>query len=129
MTNNDIKKAFYDLLIEADLKKPIAYQGIDFKTPDEGQWLETAFAPNSGLDNSLAYDSGVIPRGILQVACYDRGGKGSFGVDKLAQDVADVFTKGTTLTGSVRVVSYPFIMPLDSDDDSISVIVSVEYSG
>lgn len=129
MTNNDILTGFNTLLQNANLGYPIGWQGVNFTPPDRGLWLETAFAPNSGLDNSLAYDSGVIPRGILQVACYDRGGKGTFAVNKLAQDVADVFTKGTTLTGSVRVVSYPFIMPIDIDDESISVIVSVEYSG
>lgn len=129
MTNNDIKNALYTILSDAALGYPIAWQGVNFTPPDRGLWLETAFAPNSGLDNSLAYDSGVIPRGIFQVACYDRGGKGTFAVDKLAQDVSDVFAKGTTLAGSVRVVSCPFIMPIDIDDDSISVIVSVEYSG
>ena len=127
--NNTIKGALYDILIAANLGYEIAFPAIKFTPPDSGIWLEVGFSPSSDLDNSMSYDSGYIPRGFFQVSVYDRPDLGSFNAGDVAEQIESLYSKGTTITGTVRVSSKPYQMPVDEEDSKFSIAVSIEYSG
>jgi len=127
--NNTIKQAIHGILTSAALGYPIGGPAVEFTPPDKGKWLEASFAPNSDLDNALAYDSGYIPRGIYQVVVYDRPGIGDQDAGLLAEQLQTLFAKGTAITGQVRIVKRPEILPMDAMDDRFGIVVSIEYSG
>jgi hypothetical protein len=127
--NNTIKQALHSILINANLGYPIAGPAVKFTPPDSGMWLEVSFAPNSDLDNALQYDSGYIPRGIYQVTVYDRPGQGDQAAGLLAEQIQLLYAKGTAITGQIRVIERPDIMPMDAADNQFGIAVSVEYSG
>lgn len=129
MTNNQIKQAFFGLLNAANLGYPISWPGVNFTPPATGSWLEVMFFPNASLDNGLAYDSTKTPVGIFQVSCVTRPGSGTIALGAMADQIRTTYAKGTTITGSVRVVREPYDFELDAMDDRIKIVVSVEYSG
>ena len=129
MTNNQIKTAFYGVLNTAALGYQISWPGVNFTPPATGSWLEVMFFPNESLDNGLAYDSQTIPRGIFQVSCVTRPGAGTVALGAIAEQIRTTFAKGTTITGSVRVIREPYDMELEPFEDRIKIVVSVEYSG
>lgn len=127
--NNAIKQALFSMLNDAGIGLPIAWPAVKFQPPAKGQWLEAGFAPNSDLDNALEYGSGFIPRGIFQVIVYDRPNGGSFPAGAIAEQIQALFAKGTTITGQVRIVKRPEILPMDAMGDRFGIVVSIEYSG
>lgn len=127
--NNTIKQALFSMLNDAALGYSIAWPAVKFQPPASGQWLEVGFAPNSDLDNALAYDSGFIPRGIFQVIVYDRPNGGTFTAGAIAEQIQTLYAKGTPITGQVRIVKRPEILPMDAMDDRFGIVVSIEYSG
>lgn len=127
--NNTIKQALFSMLNDAALGYPIAWPAVKFQPPDSGQWLEVGYAPNSDLDNALAYDSGFIPRGIFQVIVYDRPNGGTFTAGAIAEQIQALYAKGTAITGQVRIIKRPEILPMDAMDDRFGIVVSIEYSG
>ncbi len=130
MTNNDIKNALYTILSNAALGYPIAWQGTKFTPPATGLWLETAYAPNQPLDNSLEYTSGSLPRGIWQVAvCGRPTPNGTFPLDAVADQIAAKFKKGTTVYQTVRITKVPRTIPVDTQDSHMMMLVSCEFSG
>lgn len=128
MSNNTIKQALFDILNNAALGYDIAWPAIKFKPPSKGIWLEVAFAPNSDIDNALAYDSGFISRGIYQVSVFDRPGHGSFNAGDVAEQIQALYAKGTPVSGSVRIIKRPEQLPMDAEGDKIGIVVSIEYS-
>jgi len=128
-TNNQIYMAAITLLNNAALGYPISWPGFNFTPPSSGVWLEVSFFPNEGIDNGLAYSDTVVPRGIFQVACVDRPGRGTASIHAAADQIRALYAKGTSLIGSVRVIREPYDMELETEDDRLMVVVSVEYSG
>lgn len=128
-TNNEIYMAAITILNDAALGYRVSYPGFNFSPPSTGVWLEVAFFPNEGLDNGLRYADTVIPRGIFQVSCVNRPGAGLDAIHAAADEIRALYAKGTTLTGQVRVVRQPYDMELETDDDRMMVVVTVEYSG
>lgn len=128
-TNNQIYTAAITLLNSAALGYPVSYPGYNFTPPSSGVWLEVEFFPNTGLDNGLRYADKVVPQGIYQVACVNRPGAGLDAIHAAADKVRALYAKGTTLTGRVRVIREPYDMELETMDDRLMVVVTVEYSG
>jgi hypothetical protein len=128
-TNNQIYMAAITLLNNAALGYPISWPGFNFTPPSSGVWLEVSFFPNEGIDNGLAYSDTVVPRGIFQVACVDRPGRGTASIHAAADQIRALYAKGTGLIGSVRVIREPYDMELETEGDRLMVVVSVEYSG
>lgn len=71
-------------------KVPIAFENVPFVKPLDGVYLEAFLVPNITLD--VAVDgSRQRHLGIFQVNCWAKSGKGMRQVEKLAQDVIDLF--------------------------------------
>jgi hypothetical protein len=69
---------------------PIAFENVPFVKPLDGVYLEAFLVPNITLD--VAVDgSRQRHLGIFQVNCWAKSGKGMRQVEKLAQDVIDLF--------------------------------------
>lgn len=128
-TNNQIYMAAITLLNNAALGYPISWPGFNFTPPSSGVWLEVSFFPNEGIDNGLAYTDGVVPRGIFQVACVNRPGAGLDAIHAAADEIRALYAKGAALVDRVRVVREPYDMELETEDDRLMVVVSIEYSG
>lgn len=128
-TNNQIYTAAITLLNNAALGYPISWPGFNFTPPDSGVWLEVEFFPNTGLDNGLRYADAVVPQGIYQVACVNRPGVGLADIHAAADQIRALYAKGTTLIDNVRVIREPYDMELETMDDRLMVVVTVEYSG
>lgn len=129
MTNNQIYMAAIGILNDAALGYSVSYPGFDFIPPAAGVWLEVEFFPNSGLDNGLRNNDTVIPQGIFQVACVTRPGMGLESVHSTADEIRTLYAKGKTITGQVRVTRNPYDMELQTEDDRLMVVVTIEYSG
>lgn len=129
MSNNTIKGALDAMLDNASLGYPIAWPAYDFLPPDSGMWLEVAFAPNTDIDNALAYDSGYLSRGFYQVSIFSRKGLSSYNPGELAAIIKNIFRKGTRIIDQVMIVSRPDVMPMEPDDSKIGIAVSIEYTG
>lgn len=128
-TNNEIYVAAANILEDSALSYPVSYPGVNFTPPPSGVWLEVEFFPNEGIDNGLRYADTVIPRGIFQVSCVNRPGAGLTDIHAAADQIRALYAKGTTLTGQVRVIRQPYDMELETMDDRLMVVVTVEYSG
>ena len=128
-TNNQIHKALYSRLADAALGYTIIPTSVGGAPPDTGVWLETSFFSNQPLDNALGYDSGIVPRGIFQVACVGRKADRLEAIYTASEAIHALYAKGTTLTGQVRVVRQPYDMELEIESDRLMVVVSIEYSG
>jgi|GEM_PF-3856050 len=128
-TNSQIMQALFSRLTEAELDYTIAWPGLNFTPPDSGIWLEVIFQPNTGIDNGLAADDGVVPRGLLTIMVMTRPGSGIVGVQQAADSVMAAYPKNATLVGLVRVSRAPQVFDLNMQDDRLGVAVSVEYSG
>lgn len=128
-TNNEIYMAGITLLNNAALGYSVSYPGYTFTPPATGVWLEVEFFPNEGLDNGLRYADTVVPRGIFQVSCANRPGSGLDAIHAAADQIRALYAKGTTLSGQVRVTREPYDMELQTEDDRLMVVVTVEYSG
>jgi hypothetical protein len=128
-TNTTIATALFSQLTAAALGYPIAWPGTDFTPPATGVWLEPMVMPNTGIDNGLAPTDGTVPQGLFQVAVYDRPGRGILAVNRAADDVKAAFLKNATITGLVRVQRNPWSFEIQPDDDRLSVIVTIPYTG
>lgn len=128
-TNNQIYRGAIDILNNAALPYPVIYPGYTMTPPSTGMWLEVRFFPNKGIDSGLANDSTMIPQGIFQVECYDRPGSGTDNVQSLADQIRDLYAKGTVFSDRVRVIRAPYDMELEPEPSKLSIVVSVEYSG
>ena len=128
-TNTTIATALFSQLTAAALGYPIAWPGTDFTPPASGIWLEPMVIPNTGIDNGLAPTDGTVAQGLFQVAVYDRPGRGILEVNRAADDVKAAFLKNATITGLVRVQRNPWSFEIQPDDDRLSVIVTIPYTG
>jgi len=128
-TNTAIATALFSQLTAAALGYPIAWPGTDFTPPASGIWLEPMVMPNTGIDNGLAPTDGTVPQGLFQVAVYDRPGRGILEVNRAADEVKAAFLKNATITGLVRVQRNPWSFEIQPDDDRLSVIVTIPYTG
>ena len=128
-TNNQIYMNAIQILKDSPLTYPVSWPGYNFDPPGAGLWLEVQFFPNQGIDNGLRYADGVVPQGILQVACVTRPGFGLETIHAAADEIRTLYAKGTAITGQVRVVRQPYDMELESEDDRLMVVVTIEYSG
>ena len=128
-TNTAIAQALFTKLTAAELGYPIAWPGTDFTPPASGIWLEPMVMPNTGIDNGLAPTDGTVPQGLFQVAVYDRPGRGILEVNRAADEVKAAFLKNATITGLVRVQRNPWSFEIQPDDDRLSVIVTIPYTG
>ena len=127
--NTTIARALFSQLTAASLGYPIAWPGTDFAPPATGIWLEPMFIPNTGIDNGLAATDTTIPQGIFQVGVFDRPGRGVLAVNRAADDVKAAFLKNATITGLVRVQRHPWSFEIQPNDDRLSVIVTIPYTG
>ena len=127
--NTTIARALFSQLTAASLGYPIAWPGTDFAPPATGIWLEPMFIPNTGIDNGLAATDTTIPQGIFQVGVFDRPGRGVLAVNRAADDVKAAFLKNATITGLVRVQRNPWSFEIQPEDDRLSVIVTIPYTG
>ena len=128
-TNTTIATALFSHLAAASLGYPIAWPGTDFTPPASGIWLEPMVIPNTGIDNGLAATDETVPQGIFQVAVFDRPGRGILAVNRAADEIKAAFLKNATITGLVRVQRNPWSFEIQPDDDRLSVIVTIPYSG
>ena len=128
-TNTQIATALFQQLSAATLGYPIAWPGTDFTPPATGVWLEPMVMPNTGIDNGLAPTDGTVPQGLFQVSVFDRPGRGILAVNRAADEVKAAFLKNATITGLVRVQRNPWSFEIQPDDDRLSVIVTITYSG
>lgn len=155
-TNNQIYMAAVTILDNSALTYPVSYPGFNFTPPSSGVWLEVEFFPNTGLDNGLRYADTVIPQGIYQVACVSRPGAGLDAIHAAADEIRSLYDKGKVLIyyrdlieyslyldfeeqeyrlenfaseNGVRVIREPYDMELETMDDRLMVVVTVEYSG
>jgi hypothetical protein len=128
-TNTTIATALFSQLTAASLGYPIAWPGTDFAPPATGIWLEPMFIPNTGIDNGLSAADTTIPQGIFQVGVFDRPGRGVLAVNRAADDVKAAFLKNATITGLVRVQRHPWSFEIQPNDDRLSVIVTIPYTG
>jgi len=128
-TNTTIATALFSQLTAASLGYPIAWPGTDFTPPATGIWLEPMVMPNTGIDNGLSAADPTIPQGIFQVGVFDRPGRGVLAVNRAADDVKAAFLKNATITGLVRVQRHPWSFEIQPEDDRLSVIVTIPYTG
>lgn len=125
--NSDITKAFFDLIIAANLGIPVSFEGIKFEQPASGQWLELSILPNDGIDQSLAGNN-VLAQGIFQVNVCDRPNTGLIPLQQLSETVAALFNKNTLVSGLVRVARKPYTSSALSLDDKLVIPLTIEYS-
>jgi len=128
-TNTQIATALFSQLSAASLGYPIAWSGTDFTPPASGIWLEPMFIPNTGIDNGLSAADTTIPQGIFQVGVFDRPGRGVLAVNRAADDVKAAFLKNATIINLIRVQRHPWSFEIQPEDDRLSVIVTIPYTG
>ena len=126
-SNSTIQTALNDILIAAGLSYPISWPGINFTPPTSGAWLEVTFLPNRGVDDRLANDGHVSPQGIYQIVCVSRP-QSELQLRTVAEQVMAAFPKGTPISGNVRVGRHPYTGTLQTEDDRMSIAVTIEYS-
>lgn len=126
--NSDIMQAFFSRLDSAALGYPIAWPNVDFTPPGSGNWLQVAYFPNRGIDNSLSGQS-VIRQGLFQVSVMGRQNTGGFTLESIAQEVADLFPKLTDLA-DVKVSRQPYLTSqLSVSSGVVELPLTIEYSG
>jgi len=129
-TNTQIAKELFRKLNEAALGYPVGWPGDDdFTPPATGIWLEPMFIPNTGIDNGLSAADTTIPQGIFQVGVFDRPGRGVLAVNRAADDVKAAFLKNATIINLIRVQRHPWSFEIQPEDDRLSVIVTIPYTG
>ena len=128
-TNTTIATALFSQLTAASLGYPIAWPGTDFTPPATGIWLEPMVMPNTGIDNGLSAADPTIPQGIFQVGVFDRPGRGVLAVNRAADDVKAAFLKNATIINLIRVQRHPWSFEIQPEDDRLSVIVTIPYTG
>src|SRR5690625_7395350 len=101
-TNSQIMQALFSRLTEAELDYTIAWPGLNFTPPDSGIWLEVIFQANTGIDNGLAADDGVVPRGLLTIVVMTRPGSGIVSAQQAAARVMAAYRKNARLLGLLR---------------------------
>jgi hypothetical protein len=106
---------------------PVAWPGVNFTPPQTGQWLELAWSPNETRNLTLGNDGAQL-RGFGQVSCCTRPGAGSVSVLTLADDIVELFAKGTPL-GNATVERKPWLSSVLTADERISAPVTIRYSG
>jgi len=125
--NSAIETALNQILEAAALGYPVAWPGIDFTPPANGEWLEVIYLPNQGVDDRLADDGYVSPQGIYQVTVASRP-QSEIKLREAAEAVQAVFPKGTRISGNIRVGSHPYTSSARIEDDRMRLPVTVEYS-
>jgi len=128
-TNTTIATTLFGQLAASSLGYPIAWPGTDFTPPSTGVWLEPMVMPNTGIDNGLAPTDETVPQGLFQVAVYDRPGRGILAVNRAADEVKAAFIKNATIINLIRVQRNPWSFEIQPEDDRLSVIVTIPYSG
>lgn len=128
-TNNTLYKALVTILEGAALGFPIIYPGETEDPPATGVWLVVSFMPNRGINYDVGNDSEVTPQGLFQVQVFDRPSAYMDPIDSAAEAVVAAFPKGTKISGNVRVQEPPYFLSLDPQDDQMSKVVTIPYSG
>lgn len=128
-TNNTLYKALITILKDAALGYPIIYPGETKSPPASGVWLVVSFLPNRGINYDVDNGSEVTPQGLFQVQVFDRPSAYMDPLDDAAEAVVAAFPKGTKISGNVRVQEPPYFLSLDPQDDRMSKVVTIPYSG
>jgi len=128
-TNTQIAQALFTQLSAAALGYPVAWPGTDFTPPAAGVWLEPMVMPNTGIDNGIAATDVTVPQGLFQVSVFDRPGRGILAVNRAADQVKAAFLKNATILNMIRVQRHPWSFEIQPDDDRLSVIVTIPYTG
>lgn len=127
-TNSDIYQAFIDKInTEFGGDFSISYEGYSFTPPASGVWLELKHFPNTGVDQSLASNT-VLAQGIFQVTAKSRKEKGIMHIQNTCDLVAAEFPKNTVIAGTCRVSAVPYQSSPLTEDDRISVGLTIPYS-
>jgi hypothetical protein len=105
---------------------PVAYPGVTFTPPDNGQWLEVRMFPNETQNYGLANTGVFIHRGFMQVTVCERPGGGITAGLALAGEVVDAFDKGTEASPAL-VTRRPWISSVLSQPDRTMYPVTIPY--
>jgi hypothetical protein len=87
-------------------KIPIAPQGASFTKPLSGGFLEPLLLPNGTINNDLS-GKRKTHVGIFEVRCWSPSGRGMGDVEKLSNNVINLFPL-LPKTGSVSVENTPY---------------------
>lgn len=103
-------------------KIPVAFEEMPFTKPTSGPFLESFLIPNVTIDKDVA---GLHKRmhGIFQVNCWARSGRSMSEVERLSQNIIDLFPM-LPKTGPVSIEQTPYASP-DLKDSAGWVIVPV----
>ncbi|MBN49988.1 MAG: hypothetical protein CMN85_10635 [Spongiibacteraceae bacterium] len=96
---------------------PVAYPGVSFDPPDEGNWLELVPVWNQGENYGLADEGPTVERGFFRILVSYRTGFVS--AQTLAEEVVSAFGKGTTFGGALVYESPSITGPVQSDEKTM----------
>ena len=126
-TNVQIAKSFFEIVRDAGLGLPNSHPTITFDPPDEDNWLELSFMPNTGINQGI--ESGtVLKQGLLQVNIAGKPNGGLLPLETIADTVAALFAKNSILSGNVRISRTPYTTDIISLDDRQLLPLTIMYS-
>lgn len=109
MSNSVIRAEFETRLkawADAQVPKiPIAFESAPFTKPSDGFFLEPLLIPMPTVDRDVG-GSGKRYVGLFRVNCWAKAGKGMGGVEKLAQNIINLFPM-IPKSGSISIESTP----------------------
>lgn len=130
-TNTQIQEAIFEMVgaYAASVPLPVSYQGVDFKQPNGGLWLELVFLPNDYAGSQINTNGATLPRGIFRINACDSRKIGLKEATEQAEAVKAAFPIRTQIVDQVAVSKVPVLgMPM-IDEGVIRIPVTIEYHG
>ena len=115
------------MISSAGFTQPIAWPGVNFTPPNNGQWLEVILLENDPQQDYIGNDAPVCERGIITISAVTRPGLGEVGIETLARTVQSKFPKGKVISGALRVKKAPARRGVITDPDALRLPVDIEY--
>lgn len=122
-----LRAAVMTMISSAGFTQPIAWPGVNFTPPNNGQWLEVIILENDPQQDYIGNDAPVCERGIITISAVTRPGLGEVGIETLARTVQSKFPKGTAISGALRVTKAPTRRSTIVEPDRIMLPVDIVY--
>jgi hypothetical protein len=122
-----LREAVMTMIESAGFTQPIAWPGVNFTPPNNGQWLEVIILENDPQQDYIGNDAPVCERGIITISAVTRPGLGEVGIETLARTVQAAFPKGALIDGALRVTKAPTRRSTIVGPDRIMLPVDIVY--
>lgn len=108
---------------------PVKWPDRGFNPPNSGVWLEVQWIPNETQNYGMANSGPFILQGLAQVTVRSRPGPGASPSLTVADEVIDLYAKGTLLHGVVRVYRSPWLSSVEETPSQTAKHVTVPWRG